>query len=142
MTRGEMMGDTEAPGSVPRALASLESRLADRLGITRGLPVAVRGELPVPELASVLEDAPRALPWDAKLVVTVVRTRDQLHALPAWLLECGVVVPTWVVHGGTLVGATGAGMVRDILRDAGFTTLGSCDIASGWRALRAVPPRL
>jgi hypothetical protein len=137
-----MMGESETVGNVSRALASLESRLAERLGIFPGTMVAVRGELPVPELASVLEDVPRALPWDAKLVVTVVRTRDQLHALPAWLLECGVVVPTWVVHGGTLVGATGAAMVRDILRDAGFTTLGSCDVASGWRALRAVPPPL
>ncbi|MDR5698519.1 hypothetical protein [Agromyces aerolatus] len=136
------MAETDASGSVYRALASLETRLAERLGITNGLPVAVRGELPVPELATVLEDVPRALPWDAKLVLTVVRTRDQLNALPAWLFECGVVVPTWVVHGGTLVGATGAALVRDILRDAGFTTLGSCDIANGWRALRAEPPRI
>lgn len=142
MTRGEMMGESESSGGAYRALASLESRLADRLGISHGLPIAVRGELPVPELVSVLEDVPRAFPWDAKLVLTVVRSRDQLLGLPAWLLECGVSVPTWVVHGGTLVGATGAAMVRDILRDAGFTTHGTCDIASGWRALRAVPPSL
>jgi hypothetical protein len=137
-----MMGESEAPITVSHALASLETRLAERLGIVHGIPVAVRGELPVPELASVLEDAPRALPWDAQLVVTVVRTRDQLRGLPAWLLECGVSAPTWVVHGGTLVGATGAALVRDILRDAGFTTLGTCDISGGWRALRAEPPRL
>ena len=142
MTRGDKMGEAEAPGRMSRALATLETRLAERLGVTQGTPIAVRGDLPVPELVSVLEDLPRALPWDAKVVLAVVRTRDQLHALPAWLLECGVAVPTWVVHGGTLVGATGAAMVRDILRDAGFTTLSSCDIASGWRALRAVPPPL
>jgi hypothetical protein len=138
-----MMGESEAPGRVmTHALASLETRLAERLGIVHGAPVAVRGDLPVPELETVLEDAPRALPWDAQLVVTVVRTRDQLRGLPAWLLECGVSAPTWVVHGGTLVGSTGAAMVRDVLRDAGFTTLGSCDIAGGWRALRAEPPRI
>ncbi|WP_350349003.1 hypothetical protein ABIQ69_03410 [Agromyces sp. G08B096] len=123
------------------ALANVEPRLSERLGLTADLAVAVRGEVPVPELAEALADVDRALPWDAELVVTVVRTPEQLDGLPAWLLECGVVAPTWVVHGAALEGAEGEASVRDALRDAGFTTLGSCRVAEGWQALRAVPPR-
>ncbi|WP_127794388.1 hypothetical protein [Agromyces sp. LHK192] len=136
------MGESKVSADAAVGDISTRPRLAERLGLTPGSVVAVRGELPVPELAEVLDGVDRAMPWDAEVVVTVVRSEDQLVGLPAWLLECGVVAPTWVVHGAALEGATGEASVRHALRDAGFTTLGSCAVADGWRALRAVPPRV
>ncbi|MRG60072.1 hypothetical protein GE115_09340 [Agromyces sp. CFH 90414] len=134
------MGESKAYSRA--GVASREPLLAERLGLTADSAVAVRGEVPVPELAEALADVGRVLPWDAEVVVTVVGTPDQLDGLPVWLVECGVVAPTWVVHGAALAGEAGEASVRDALRDAGFTTIGSCAVADGWQAVRAVPPRL
>ncbi|QAY73035.1 hypothetical protein ET445_06430 [Agromyces protaetiae] len=135
------MGESKTPGIAVQSRSVRESRLAERMGLSPDVAVAVRGDLAIPELADALDGLDRALPWDAGVVVTVVQTYDQLDGLSAWLLECGVSAPTWVVYGGGLAGTPGDEAVRDALRDAGFTALRACAVSYGWQAVQAAPPR-
>ena len=70
-----------------KALVTTPPSLAEKLGVARGEAVAVRGELPLPELESALADAPRVAPWEAAVVVVVVRTESELETLPVWFRE-------------------------------------------------------
>ena len=61
------------------ALATPPPSLAEKLGVADGATVAVRGDLPLPELAEALADAARVAPWESDVVLVVVRTDRELE---------------------------------------------------------------
>ncbi|MEV1131761.1 hypothetical protein [Agromyces sp. NPDC049794] len=124
------------------ALSTPPPTLAEKLGVTHGTPIAVRGALPRPELEDALADAPRAAPWEAELVVVVVRSDAELELLPVWFGECGVATHVWVVHGkGRGSTAPGDNAVRSVLRAAGWRDTKSSAVCDTWSATRYSPIR-
>ncbi len=122
------------------ALLTTPPTLAEKLGVARGETVAVRGELPLAELRLALADAPRVTPWEAAVVVVVVRTRAELDALPVWFRECGITTHVWIVHGkGRDSAAPGDTVVRDVLRAAGWRDTKVSAIGDAWSATRYSP---
>jgi hypothetical protein len=120
-----------------KALATPAPTLAEKLGVTHGETVAVRGELPVAALTEALSDSARLAPWEASVVVAVVRTEAELDSLPDWLPECGVVAPVWIVHGkGRASTAPGDNAVRTVMRAAGFRDTKVSAIGGSWSATR------
>jgi hypothetical protein len=125
-----------------RALTTPPPSLAEKLGIAAGRTVAVRGDLPVAELEAALSDATRVPPFEAELVVVVVRDRDELASLPVWFRECGVASPVWVVHGkGRQTTAPGDTDVRSALRGSGWRDTKVSAIADSWSATRFHPAK-
>lgn len=132
----------DAASSWAEALATPAPTLAEKLGVSHGEAVAVRGELPVAELTDALSNAPRRAPWEATVVVAVVRTEAELDSLPGWLRECGVAAPVWVVHGkGRASTAPGDNTVRTVMRAAGLRDTKVSAIGGTWSATRYSPPK-
>lgn len=124
------------------ALTKPPPSLAEKLGVAHGTSVAVHGDLPLPELEDALADAPRATPWEAELVVVVVRDDAELGMLPVWLRECGVVSHVWIVHGkGRASTAPGDNAVRSVLRAAGWRDTKASAVGDAWSATRYSPVR-
>ncbi|GAA1831174.1 hypothetical protein [Agromyces salentinus] len=124
------------------ALTTAPPSLAEKLGIAAGRTVAVRGDLPVVELEDALSDATRVPPFEAELVVVVVRDHDELESLPVWFRECGVASPVWVVHGkGRQTTAPGDTAVRSALRESGWRDTKVSAIADSWSATRFHPAK-
>lgn len=124
------------------ALVTPPPTLAEKLGVSLVTPVAVRGELPLPELEEALADAPRATPWEAELVVVVVRSVAELRLLPVWFGECGVATHVWIVHGkGRGSEAPGDSTVRSVMRAAGWRDTKSSAVGETWSATRYSPIR-
>jgi hypothetical protein len=122
------------------ALLSTPPSLAEKLGVAHGESVAVRGELPLPELHAALADAPRVAPWEAEVVVVVVRTEGELGALPVWFRECGIATHVWIVHGkGRESTAPGDTAVREVLRAAGWRDTKVSAVGEAWSATRYSP---
>ncbi len=122
------------------ALLTTPPSLAEKLGVAHGETVAVRGELPLAELDSALADAPRVAPWEAAVVVVVVRTEAELGALPVWFRECGISAHVWIVHGkGRHSRAPGDTAVREVLRAAGWRDTKVSAIGEDWSATRYSP---
>jgi hypothetical protein len=126
-----------------KALVTTPPSLAEKLGVAHGEAVAVRGELPLPELESALADAPRVAPWEAAVVVVVVRTESELEALPVWFRECGIATHVWIVHGkGREATAPGDTTVRDVLRSAGWRDTKVSAVGPAWSATRYSPAKV
>jgi hypothetical protein len=124
------------------ALVTPPPSLAEKLGVAHGETVAVRGELPLPELAEALADAARVAPWEAEVVVVVVRTDDELEALPEWFRESGITTHVWIVHGkGRESTAPGDNAVRAVLRSAGWRDTKVSAIGDTWSATRYSPAK-
>ncbi len=124
------------------ALATEPPSLAEKLGAANGESVAVRGEVPVPELEVALSDAARVPPWEADLVLVTVRTDLELGALPTWLRECGASSPVWIVHGkGRASTAPGDAAVRTVMRAAGYRDTKVSAVADTWSATRYSPAK-
>ncbi|ANJ28015.1 hypothetical protein [Agromyces aureus] len=124
------------------ALVAAPPTLAEKLGIAAGRTVAVRGELPVAELEDALAGATRVAPFEAELVVVVVRDQGELASLPVWFRECGVASPVWIVHGkGRRTTAPGDNAVRSALRDNGWRDTKVSAIADAWSATRFHPAK-
>jgi hypothetical protein len=125
-----------------KALVTPPPPLAEKLGVAHGETVAVRGELPLPELEEALADAARLAPWEAEVVVVVVRTDDELESLPVWFNECGIATHVWIVHGkGRESTAPGDNMVRAVLRSAGWRDTKVSAIGDTWSATRYSPAK-
>jgi hypothetical protein len=125
-----------------RALKTPPPTLAEKLGTAGGESVAVRGAIPVAGLDEALADAPRLAPWEADVVLVVVRSAGELAALPVWLRECGVTAPVWIVHGkGRTATAPRDSAVRDVMRAAGYRDTKVSAIADVWSATRYSLPR-
>lgn len=132
----------DAASAWAKALATPAPSLAEKLGVAHGESVAVRGELPIAELTEALSDAPRLAPWEAAVVVAVVRTEAELDSLPGWLRECGVVAPVWIVHGkGRASTAPGDNAVRTVMRAAGLHDTKVSAIGGTWSATRYSLPK-
>lgn len=131
--------------AAPAWAAALETpppSLAEKLGVNVGTAVAVRGELPLPELEDALADAPRVAPWEAELIVVVVRSDGELDALPAWFLECGIGAHVWIVHGkGRDATAPGDTAVRAVMRAAGWRDTKLSAVGEAWSATRYSPAK-
>ncbi|GAA1525313.1 hypothetical protein BJ978_001654 [Agromyces terreus] len=124
------------------ALTTTPPTLAEKLGVAAGRTVAVRGDLPVAELEDALSDAMRVPPFEAELVVVVVRDPDELASLPVWFRECGVDSPVWVVHGkGRQSTAPRDTAVRSALRESGWRDTKVSAIADSWSATRFHPAK-
>ncbi|MFD4422873.1 hypothetical protein ACFWN7_15410 [Agromyces sp. NPDC058484] len=124
------------------ALMKPPPSLAEKLGVAHDETVAVRGELPRPELEEALADAARLPPWEADVVVVVVRGDAELAALPVWLGECGIATQVWVVHGkGRESAAPGDNAVRDVMRSAGWRDTKVSAIGGAWSATRYSPAK-
>ncbi|WP_173923409.1 hypothetical protein [Agromyces sp. Marseille-P2726] len=124
------------------ALATTPPSLAEKLGVSGEATVAVRGELPRPELEEALADAARVAPWEADVVVVVIRTDAELASLPVWFRECGVDTHVWIVHGkGRETRAPGDDAVRSVLRPAGWRDTKVSAVADTWSATRYTPAR-
>lgn len=125
------------------ALTTPPPSLAEKLGVAHGEAVAVRGQLPVPELDDALADAPRLPPWEADVVVVVVRSDAELAGLPVWFRECGIATNVWVVHGkGRENHAPGDNAVREAMRSAGWRDTKVSAIGGNWSATRYSPTKL
>lgn len=125
-----------------KALVERPPSLAEKLGVAHGEPVAVRGELPVPELEEALADAARVVPWEADAVVVVIRSDAELESLPVWLRECGIATHVWVVHGkGRESTAPGDNAVRAVMRSAGWRDTKVSAIGGTWSATRYSPAK-
>ncbi|RXZ71983.1 hypothetical protein [Agromyces albus] len=133
----------DAASAWAKALATPAPTLAEKLGVAHGETVAVRGELPMIELTDALSDSARVAPWEAAVVVAVVRTETELVSLPGWLRECGVgVAPVWIVHGrGRATSAPGDTAVRAVMRAHGFHDTKVSAIGGTWSATRYSPPK-
>ena len=130
----------EAASAWAKALATPAPTLAEKLGVAHGEAVAVRGVLPGAERTEALADSARRAPWEASVVVAVVRTEAELDALPDWLRECGVVAPVWIVHGkGRASTAPGDNAARTVMRAAGFRDTKVSAIGGTWSATRYSP---
>ncbi|SFR84016.1 hypothetical protein SAMN05428970_2908 [Agromyces sp. CF514] len=124
------------------ALTTPPPTLAEKLGVAAGRTIAVHGELPVAELEDALAEATRVPPFEAELVVVVVRDQHELASLPVWFRECGVAAPVWVVHGkGRLTTAPGDTAVRSALRESGWRDTKVSAIADTWSATRFHPAK-
>jgi hypothetical protein len=124
------------------ALTTPPPSLAEKLGVAHGCTVAVRGELPLLELEEALADAPRVAPWEAEVVVVVVRTDAELESLPVWFGECGIAAHVWIVHGkGRESTAPGDNAVRAVLRTAGWRDTKVSAIGDTWSATRYSPAK-
>jgi hypothetical protein len=124
------------------ALVTPPPSLAEKLGVAHGGTVAVSGELPLPELEDALADAARVAPWEADVVVVVVRTDEELESLPVWLGECGIVTHAWVVHGkGRDSTAPGDNAVRAVMRSAGWRDTKVSAVGDEWSATRYSPAK-
>lgn len=144
----EADGDTyrfrlgSAASAWAKALVTPPPSLAERLGVAHGETVAVRGQLPVPELEEALADAARVPPWEAAVVAVVVRTEAELESLPVWFCECGVDTHVWIVHGkGRESTAPGDDTVRAVLRSAGWHDTKVSAIGDTWSATRYSPAK-
>ena len=125
-----------------RALTTPPPTLAEKLGVAEGETVAVRGDLPLPELDDALAGAARVPPWESDVVVVVVRSDDELDALPVWFNECGIGSHVWVVHGkGRDSTAPGDTAVRAVMRSAGWRDTKVSAIGGPWSATRYSPAR-
>ncbi|KRE21796.1 hypothetical protein [Agromyces sp. Soil535] len=125
-----------------QALTTPPPALAEKLGVSHGETVAVRGELPLPELDDALADASRVPPWEADVVVVVVRTDAELESLPVWFRECGIGSHVWIVHGkGRASTAPGDNAVREALRSAGWRDTKVSAVADEWSATRYSPAK-
>ena len=123
-----------------KALVTPPPSLAEKLGVAAGETVAVRGELPLPELEEALADAARVAPWEAEIVVVVVRTDAELESLPVWFRECGIATHVWIVHGkGRASTAPGDNAVRAELRSAGWHDTKVSAVGDAWSATRYSP---
>lgn len=126
-----------------QALVTPPPSLAEKLGVAGDATVAVRGELPRPELEEALADAARVAPWEADVVVVVVRTGAELTSLPVWFRECGIDTHVWVVHGkGRESSAPGDDAVRSVLRAAGWRDTKVSAVADRWSATRYTPVKI
>ena len=124
------------------ALVTPPPSLAEKLGVAHGETIAVRGELPLPELEEALADAARTVPWEAEVVVVVVRTDDELESLPVWFRESGITTHVWIVHGkGRESTAPGDNAVRAVLRSAGWRDTKVSAIGDTWSATRYSPAK-
>ena len=122
------------------ALRTPPPSLAERLGVAHGGTVAVRGDLPLPELDDALAGAARVPPWEADVVVVVVRSDGELDSLPVWFRECGIASNVWIVHGkGRAATAPGDNAVRTVLRTAGWRDTKVSAIGDDWSATRYSP---
>lgn len=144
----EANGDTyrfrlgPAASAWAKALVTPPPSLAEKLGVAHGETVAVRGELPVLELEDALADAARVPPWEADVVVVVVRTEAELESLPVWFRECGIASQVWIVHGkGRDSTAPGDNVVRAELRTAGWRDTKVSAIGDTWSATRYSPAK-
>ena len=125
-----------------RALTTPPPSLAEKLGVARGETVAVRGELPLPELDEALAGATRVPAWEADVVVVVVRSRAELDSLPVWFCESGIGTQVWVVHGkGRANTAPGDDAVRAVLRSAGWNDTKVSAVGDEWSATRYTPAK-
>jgi hypothetical protein len=125
-----------------KALVTPPPSLAEKLGVAAGETVAVRGELPLPELEEALADAARVAPWEAEVVVVVVPSDDELESLPVWFRECGITTHVWIVHGkGRESTAPGDNVVRGVLRSAGWRDTKVSAIGDTWSATRYSPAK-
>jgi hypothetical protein len=125
-----------------KALVTPPPSLAEKLGVAHGETVAVRGDLPVPELEEALADAARVAPWEAEVVVVAVRTDDELESLPVWFRECGIGTHVWVVHGkGRESTAPGDNTVRAVMRSAGWRDTKVSAVGGPWSATRYSPAK-
>jgi hypothetical protein len=125
-----------------KALVTPPPSLAEKLGVAHGETVAVRGQLPVPELEEALADATRVAPWEAEVVAVVVRTEAELESLPVWFGECGIDTHVWIVHGkGRESTAPGDNVVRSVLRSAGWRDTKVSAIGGTWSATRYSPAK-
>lgn len=124
------------------ALTTPPPSLAEKLGVTGGETVAVRGELPLAELDDALAGATRLPPWEADVVLVVVRSDVELEALPVWFRECGIVSHVWIVHGkGRASTAPGDNAVRAVLRAAGWRDTKVSAVGDEWSATRYSPAK-
>ena len=124
------------------ALATPPPSLAEKLGVANGETVAVRGELPRPELDDALAGSPRVPPWEADVVV-VVRNDGELESLPVWFRECGIASHVWIVHGkGRASTAPGDNAVRAVLRAAGWRDTKVSAVSDDWSATRYSPTKM
>lgn len=124
------------------ALTTPPPSLAEKLGVAHGETVAVRGELPVPELDDALAGAARVPPWEADAVVVVVRSDAELASLPVWFRECGIASNVWIVHGkGRANTAPGDNAVRTVLRSAGWRDTKVSAVGDDWSATRYSPTK-
>jgi hypothetical protein len=144
----EAEGDTyrfrlgPAASAWAKALVTPPPSLAEKLGVAHGETVAVRGQLPVPELEEALADATRVAPWEAEVVAVVVRTEAELESLPVWFGECGIDTHVWIVHGkGRESTAPGDNVVRSVLRSAGWRDTKVSAIGGTWSATRYSPAK-
>jgi hypothetical protein len=125
-----------------QALTTPPPTLAEKLGVSHGETVAVRGELPLSELDDALAGAARVPPWEADVVVVVVRTDAELDSLPVWFRECGIGSHVWIVHGkGRASTAPGDNAVRAVLRPAGWRDTKVSAVADEWSATRYSPAK-
>ncbi|MGW4929786.1 hypothetical protein ACWEOH_11565 [Agromyces sp. NPDC004153] len=124
------------------ALTTPPPSLAEKLGVSDGETVAVRGALPLHELDDALAGAMRVPPWEADVVVVVVHNDGELESLPAWFRECGIASHVWVVHGkGRASTAPGDNAVRAVLRGAGWRDTKVSAVADDWSATRYSPTK-
>ena len=124
------------------ALTTPPPSLAEKLGVSDGETVAVRGALPLHELDDALAGATRVPPWEADVVVVVVHSDGELESLPAWFRECGIASHVWVVHGkGRASTAPGDNAVRAVLRGAGWRDTKVSAVADDWSATRYSPTK-
>lgn len=124
------------------ALTTPPPSLAEKLGVTNGETVAVRGELPLTELDDALAGAARLPPWEADVVLVVVRSDAELEALPVWFRECGIASHVWIVHGkGRASTAPGDNAVRGVLRAAGWRDTKVSAVGDDWSATRYSPAK-
>ena len=124
------------------ALMTPPPSLAEKLGVAHGETVAVRGELPLPELDDALAGAARVPPWEADAVVVVVRSDAELASLPVWFRECGIASNVWIVHGkGRANTAPGDNAVRTVLRSAGWRDTKVSAVGDDWSATRYSPTK-
>ena len=125
------------------ALTTPPPSLAEKLGVSHESTVAVRGDLPLPELHEALSDAARVPPWEAEVVVVVVRSDGELESLPVWFRECGIGSHVWVVHGkGRESTAPGDNAVRTVMRSAGWRDTKVSAVGDAWSATRYSPAKV
>ena len=125
-----------------KALVTPPPSLAEKLGVAHGETVAVHGELPLLELEEALADAARVAPWEAEVVVVVVRNDDELDSLPVWFRECGIATHAWIVHGkGREATAPGDNAVREVMRSAGWRDTKVSAVGGTWSATRYSPAK-
>ena len=126
------------------ALTTPPPSLAEKLGVSHGVdgggarrPAAARAR------TRRSSDAARVPPWEAEVVVVVVRSDGELESLPVWFRECGIGSHVWVVHGkGRESTAPGDNAVRTVMRSAGWRDTKVSAVGDAWSATRYSPAKV